>query len=171
MLKPNQNLLQLDTENINRGNRTDKARLDVSGIGVWGSHERTFLDIRIMHPNAPSYIDKPLDKVYESHEREKKRCYNERIIQVEKGSFTPIVMSTFGGMGVEANKFHKRIATLIAEKRNERYSDILNYMRTRLRFSLLKSVLTAVRGVRGKAVKERTSPMSSISFSLLDNEQ
>ena len=66
---------------------------------------------------------------------------------------------------------HKQIATLIAEKRNERYSDVLNYMRTRLRFSLLKSVLTAVRGVRGKTVREKISPMSSLSFNLLDNEQ
>ena len=124
-----------------------------------------------MHPNCPSYINKPLEKRYEDHEKAKKRCYNERIIQVEKGSFTPIVMSTFGGMGVEAKRFHKQIATLIAEKRNERYSDVLNYMRTRLRFSLLKSVLTAVRGVRGKTVREKISPMSSLSFNLLDNEQ
>ena len=81
-------------------------------------------------------------------------------------------MSTFGGMGVEAKRFHKQIATLIAEKRNERYSDVLNYMRTRLRFSLLKCVaLTAVRGVRGKTVREKISPMSSLSFNLLDNGQ
>ena len=80
-------------------------------------------------------------------------------------------MSTFGGMGVEAKRFHKQIATLIAEKRNERYSDVLNYMRTRLRFSLLKSVLTAVRGVRGRTVREKILPMSSLSFNLLDNEQ
>ena len=31
------------------------------------------------------------------HKKEKKRAYNERIIQVEKGMFTPIVVSTFGG--------------------------------------------------------------------------
>ena len=167
-VKTEPELLPLDAENINSGNQAKKARLDVSGIGVWGSHERTFLDIRIMHPNAPSYIDKPLDKVYEQHENAKKGCYNERIIQVEKGTFTPIVMSTFGGCGVEANKFHKRIATLIAEKRNERYSDVITYMRTRLRFSILKSVVTAIRGVRGKSTRERISPMSSLSFNLLD---
>ena len=58
-------------------------------------------------------------QVYRTHEREKKRTYNERIIQVEKGSFTPIVVSTFGGMGQEAESFHKRLAQLISEKRNE----------------------------------------------------
>jgi hypothetical protein len=109
-------LLPLDTNLITNGNRAEKARLDVSGIGVWGSHERTFIDVRIMHPNSPSYINKPIEKVYKDHEDEKKRTYNGRVIQVEKGTFTPIVMSTFGGMGVEAHNFHKRIATLISEQ-------------------------------------------------------
>ena len=43
-----------------------KARLDVSGVGVWGAHERTFLDIRIFHPNCPSYINKDIEKTYSS---------------------------------------------------------------------------------------------------------
>ena len=161
-------LLPLDSEVDRAGNVAEKARLDVSGIGVWGSYERSFLDVRIIHPNAPSYMDKPIEKVYEIHEKEKKRMYNERVIQVEKGSFTPIVMSTFGGMGVEAKKYHKRIATLISEKRGERYSDVINFLRTRMRFSILRSVLTAVRGVRGRS-KMKTTPISALSFNLIEN--
>ena len=161
-------LLPLDSEVDRAGNVAEKARLDVSGIGVWGSYERSFLDVRIIHPNAPSYMDKPIEKVYEIHEKEKKRMYNERAIQVEKGSFTPIVMSTFGGMGVEAKKYHKRIATLISEKRGERYSDVINFLRTRMRFSILRSVLTAVRGVRGRS-KIETTPISALSFNLIEN--
>ena len=164
-------LLPLDSETDRAGNIAEKARLDVSGIGVWGSYERTFLDVRIVHPNAPSYINKPIDKVYESHEKEKKRMYNERVIQVEKGSFTPIVMSTFGGMGVEAKKYHKRIATLISLKRGERYSDVVNFLRTRMRFSILRSVLTAVRGVRGKSKKNEVAPISTLSFNLIQNNE
>ena len=112
---------------------------------------------------------KPIRQVYEDHEAEKKRHYNERVIQVEKGSFTPIVMSTFGGAGEEAEKHHKRVATLIAQKRNERYSDVINYIRTRLRFCLLRSVLLAIRGVRGKSLKEKTESVASISFNLVEN--
>ena len=164
-------LLPLDNELDISGNVKEKARADVSGIGVWGTYERTFLDIKIVHPNAPSHLHKPIDKVYEYAENAKKAAYNERIIQVEKGSFTPIVMSTFGGMGVEAKKFHKRIATLISEKRNERYSDVMNYLRMRLRFSILRSVLTAVRGVRGKSKKETVAPISTLSFNLIENNE
>ena len=104
------------------GNKAEKARLDVSGIGVWAPQERTFIDVRIFHPNAPSYLNKDVPKLYATHEKEKKRAYNERIINVEKGTFTPIVMTTSGGMGNEANLFHKRMAMLISEKRNEDYS-------------------------------------------------
>ena len=34
------------------GNNAEKARLDVSGNGVWGHLERTFLDVRTMHPKC-----------------------------------------------------------------------------------------------------------------------
>ena len=149
-----------------RGNTAEKARLDVAGVGVWGAYEKTYLDIRIMHPNSPSYVNKPIKDLYASHEQEKKRNYNERVLQVERGSFTPIVGSTFGGWGIEAEKHHQRIATLIAAKRNEEYADVINYVRTRLRFSLLKSILTAVRGVRGKS--RPADPISSIAFNLIE---
>ena len=159
-------LLPIESDRERGGNTAEKARLDVAGVGVWGSHEKTFLDIRIMHPNSPSYLNKPIEHVYVQHEKEKKRAYNERVLQVEKASFTPIVMSTSGGEGKEAARHHKRIATLISQKRNESYADVINYVRTRLRFSLLKSTLTAVRGVRGKS--RMAAPISTVSFNLIE---
>ena len=161
-------LLPLENDEIVNGNRAKKARLDVSGNGVWGPQEKTFLDIRVMHPNSESYMNKDIRQVYEQHEKEKKRTYNERIIQIEKASFTPIVMSTFGGMGIEAEKFHNRLAQLIAVKRNETYASVANYVRTRLRFCLLKSVLTSIRGTRGRSKRETISPISTLSFNLIN---
>ena len=48
--------------------------------------------------------------------KERKRAYNERVIQMEKGTFTPIVMSTSGRVGIKADRHQKGIASLIAEK-------------------------------------------------------
>ena len=59
----------------------------------------------------------------------------------------------------------------INEKRKERYSDVIHYTRTRLSCCILNSVLTAIRGVRGKSMKENLVPVSEISFNLLDNDQ
>ena len=162
-------LLPIEKDRLDGGSNTrKKARLDVAGGGVWGAYEKTFLDIRIMHPNSESYKDMSIEAVYKHHEKLKKKAYNERVLQVEKGSFTPIVGSTFGGMGIEANRHHNRIASLIAQKRNEEYADVINYIRTRLRFSLLKSVLTAIRGVRGKSNRVPPAPISSVEFALIE---
>ena len=47
-----------------------------------------------------------------------KKNYNERILEVEHSSFTPIVMSAYGGIGKEGSKFFNRLAELLAEKEN-----------------------------------------------------
>ena len=151
------------------GITTDKARLDVSGVGVWGTHERTFLDIKVFHPNCASYINMSLDDAYVHHENIKKRNYRERVLNVEHGSFTPMIFSTAGGASPEANKHHKRIAQLIALKRNEEYSHVMQYVRTRLRFNLLRSILVAIRGERGRS--SRANPISTIEFGMVPSSK
>ena len=64
--------------------------------------------------------------------------------------------------GTEADRNHKRIATLIATKKNENYGDVINFIRTRLRFSLLRSILTAVQGVRLKGKKRPAALIGGI---------
>ena len=93
------------------------------------------------------------------------RKYNSRVITVEGGSFTPLVYSTFGGWAPQAVKYHKRMAQLISNKRNEDYRDVINHIRTRVRFCLLRSVLVAVRGERGK--KHASQPLSSVAFNMV----
>ena len=56
---------------------------------------------------------------------------------------------------------------MIAEKRGEQYPDVINFVRTKLRFSLLRSVLIAVRGVRGKHIREPY--LGNIAFNLVPN--
>ena len=89
--------------------------------------------------------------------------YNQRIIDVEKATFTPLVLSTHGGIGPEAEKFNKRLAALIAKKRGILYSEAVSFVRTRLRFSILRTVLMAVRGFRGKEIRE-DDPNSDINL-------
>ena len=60
------------------------------------------------------------------------------------------IYSTHGGMGKEAEAFHKRLASLIATKRGQLYSDVMSFVRRRLRFCILRSCLAAIRGYRGK---------------------
>ena len=39
--------------------------------------------------------------MYLAHEKEKNTEYNTRVLEVEKASFTPAVLSPSGGMGVK----------------------------------------------------------------------
>ena len=51
---------------------------------------------------------------------EKKRCYEQRIREVDNNSFTPLVLSCTGGTGKLALLFYKRLASMISEKKKLR---------------------------------------------------
>ena len=75
------------------------------------------------HPNADSYRDLTPTQIYKKHENEKKRQYAERVMEIEQGTFTPLVFRTTGGMADECVKYHLllRLAELIANKKGESY--------------------------------------------------
>ena len=126
-------------------------------------------DVRIFHPYAKSYENQKIADVYSRHEQEKRRNYPQRVLRTEKASFTPLVSSTIGGMGKEAQQFHKRVAQMMADKTRESYSDVINCMRTKLAFNMLKlrSVLLSVCGSRGKKNRAHETPLSYLSFNLI----
>ena len=45
-----------------------------------------FFDVKVFNPNARRYTKKGLSKTYQLTEKEKKRYYNEQIMQVEHGT-------------------------------------------------------------------------------------
>ena len=65
-----------------------------------------FLDVRVFNPNATRYAKPELSKSYKINGKEKKKYYNERITQIEHGSFTPLVLSATGGMSKECQTFY-----------------------------------------------------------------
>ena len=70
---------------------------------------------------------------------EKKRQYEQRIHEVEHATFTPLVMSSTGGMGRAATTFYKRLASMISDKRGVPYGKMVNWIRCRLSFALLRA--------------------------------
>ena len=66
----------------------------------------------------------------------------------ENGTFTPLVYSVFGSMGPECKVFTKHLCTKLAEKQNERYEDVTNWVRCKLSFLCLKACLMCLRGTR-----------------------
>ena len=66
-----------------------------------------------------------------------------------------MVFLTTGGTGPAAMDVLKCLAEKISNKRSEKYSHVMSYIRTRIRFAILRSVLIAIRGVRGSIYKEK----------------
>lgn len=138
--------------------KTDEARLDVAARGVWSKTDmsKLFIDVRIFNSRAPTNKCLSVEKVLKKHEDEKKRAYGERILQVEKSYFTPVVFSTSGIIGNEADKFYKQVANRLSDKTGQSYADSIRYIRQRLSFCLLKTLVVSLRGHRGCSPKRFT---------------
>ena len=134
---------KLKTANID-----DHARLDVSARGVWVKGSKAYFDIRVFNPLAQSYMTHSMKAAHRMNENGKKREYGERILNVEHGSFTPLVFSCFGGMSTECCHFYDRISDKISEKRGMVGSKGRSWVRTKLSFCLLRTTNLCIRGSR-----------------------
>ena len=79
----------------------NEARLDICARGFCQAGQMAFFDVKVFNPTAKSYVYQEISKTYAVNEREKKKLYNERTLQIEHGSSTPLVISAAGGMGRE----------------------------------------------------------------------
>ena len=73
--------------------------------------------------------------MYKSHQNEK------------AGGFIPVILSTSGGVGTECDTLIRRIADRIALKRKGKYSDVVAFIRRRVRFDLLRTCVWWPRSV------------------------
>ena len=140
----------------------DELRLDVRVRGFWRPAQSAFFDIRVNNPNAKSQTDIPIEKVYKKHEEEKKRKYNDRVLNNEHGSFTPLVFSINGGMGQESVVFHKHLAEKIATKTGQRYERVMTWIRCKLSFVIMRLALLCLRGSR--SVKVNVESVEDFSY-------
>ena len=96
-------------------NINDGARLDIATNGFWGRRfERAFFDVRVFNPHAPTNCRLQLSSCYRNHKNEKKRAYEQRVREVEHGSFVPLVLSVTGGMGRIATTTYKHLASMLS---------------------------------------------------------
>ena len=83
--------------------------MDERTRGFWRNAQSAYFDVRVTNTNSPSQLDVPLADIYSKHENEKRRHYNERVMNVEHGTFTPLVYSINGGIGPECSAYHKHL--------------------------------------------------------------
>ena len=129
---------------------TNEARLDIKARGFWIRGHQVFSDIRVFDPNACRYSNLSLLQCYATNEKEKKRNYNQRILKVEKGTFSPLMISIYGGMDRECQAFYSRLSELQAEKRDIQKSVMMPWIRSKQCYTLLISGLLCLQGSRSR---------------------
>ena len=121
------------------------ARLDISACKFWGGRfEKAFYDVRVLTHT----LNRQLQAIYRRHEQEKRRQYEQRVHEVERTSFLPLVFAASGGMGKAATSFYKRLAAVLSVKTNQTYGVTMGWLRTHLSYTLLWSAILCLRGSR-----------------------
>ena len=147
---------------------TDGARLDVAANGFWGGrHEKAFFDIRVFNPHTQSN-SQPIASCYRKHVNLKKRAYDQRVREIEHGTFTPLVLSLTGGMGAAATVCYKRLASMLAQKRDQTYSSTVAWLRCSLGFALLRSSIQCIRGAHSTAGRAARDPLPPVDLASLE---
>ena len=85
-----------------------------------------------------------------ANEKEKRRAYGHRVIEIEHGSFTPLVFTSHGGCGWEADRFISELTFKLSEKRNISQSVVTNWVRTKLSFATIRAAILCIRGSRNR---------------------
>ena len=145
-------LLQaLDNEvfNLQSTVTSREARLDMKKAGgFWTPAVTAFFDVRVTHVNSRSNKGKYTATIFKEQENEKKRKYNQRVMDVEMGTFTPLVFGTNGGMGLDCQNFLRTLANKLSTKNDEPYASVISWLRIQLSFAILRTVHRCVRGSR-----------------------
>jgi len=95
-------------------NKKLDARSDVRIRGFWSRKRNTFFDFKVFYPFARSYRSQTPSKLYKLAANTKRREYQQRIAIVENADFTPMIMSSSGGMGTQMSSAIRRLAMKIA---------------------------------------------------------
>jgi hypothetical protein len=139
--------------------------------GFWGNLRNAFFDFRVFYPFASSHISRSLASVYKSCSQEKKRAYAERVERVEDGSFTPMVMSSSGGVGPEMAVAMKFLACRITDREGGDYAAAVSVLRARFSFAAARTALVCLRGSRSlftnrwfsRGVGEHDAPVALVA--------
>ena len=122
--------------------------MDLKAGGFWQRGVTAFFDVRVSHVNSKSNQNKTTSTIFKEQEKEKKRKYQQRILDVEMGTFTPLIFGTNGGMGSECQMFLKNLAEKLTKKTRDTYANVITWIRTRISFEIIKSVHMCIRGSR-----------------------
>ena len=119
----------------------DSRRADISVHGLWEPATTAFIDVQVIHTEAPSHLRLPPEKVLRSQEKVKRKKYGDLFTR-HRRHFSPFVCSTDGLLGQGANHVVKHIAHQLADIWLSPYSQLVSDIRTSLSFTLVRAAFS-----------------------------
>ncbi len=132
----------------------DESRGDVLVHCFWQRARGTIFDVRICDTDARSYANTSSDKVLERASKEKVRKYEQACL-AQRRDFTPLVYSVDGLASKDARNAERRLASVLAKKWGRSYSDMANFIRTRMSLAIVRSNTLLLRGDRNHSLRRR----------------
>ena len=119
---------------------------DLAVRGVWVPQSEALFDVRVVDTDARSYENQTPIDILSQAEKEK----NKKYLAACEERRAPLCVSVDGLLGREASRFLKRLGELLSLKWERSYSGIINWLRTRLSFAILRATIVCLRGSRTK---------------------
>ena len=135
------------TGNRNGNTLGEEARGDVSAHGFWQKGRSTIFDVQITDTDSKSYGNTASDKLLERFAQLKRDKYEEACLERRK-DFTPLCYSVDGMACKAARAAEKRLASLLSVKWDRQYSEMVNFVRTRMSLAVVRSNTLLLRSER-----------------------
>ena len=98
-----------------------RGKTGLKGRGLLVSWSCSIFRCQSTHVNSKSNQGKATSTIFKEQEKDKKRKYQQRVLDYKMGSFTPLVFETNGGIGADCNCFLKHLAEKLLKKNEELY--------------------------------------------------
>ena len=122
-------------------------RGDLLVRGFWQTSTDCIIDVRLTDTDQPTHLPKSPFEVIEIQEQEKKKKYAKKCSE-QRRNFTPFVVSVDGMMGKEAQALLKHLAYIYVAKWDLVYSQVRNYLNSKISIACLRAAHRCLRGSR-----------------------
>ena len=103
------------------------------------------LNMRAVNTDVVSYINKTLEKILVTAEREKRHKYLDACLQ-QRRCFSHFFISLDGLLGTKVDATLKRLASHLATKWRQTYSRTCGYVQRRFAITMVRSTHRCIRG-------------------------
>ena len=100
-------LLQSRKLGKNAVNIRDDNLVDISLRGFWNTGQQEFYDTIVFYSNTRLYYNVDIQKYYGLNERERKKAYNERMLNMEQRTLVSIVLKFNQKIGRDSQIFYR----------------------------------------------------------------